>query len=74
MEDGRRFAMKMPDWVAQLEDKRVGRAIFTLLFSHNVDGEEFTEDGLKKELDEFEDMTEEQKKQAFELIIAHKDK
>ena len=73
MEDGRHFAMKMPEWVAELKDETVARAIFVLLFSHNVDGEPFTEDGLKKELSEYGGLSEKQQKEAFDLIVSHKD-
>lgn len=68
------FAMAMPKWVAEIEDKDVKSSIFALILSHNIDKKPFTEDGLKKELDDFEDLTEEQKKAVFDGIVSHKDK
>ena len=67
------FAMAMPKWVADIDDKDVQGAVFALLFGHNIDKQAFTESGLKKELDEFDDMSTEQKQQAFDLIVSHKD-
>jgi hypothetical protein len=68
------FAMAMPKWVAEIEDEAVKSSIFALILSHNIDKKPFTEDGLKKELDDFEDLTEEQKKAVFDGIVSHKDK
>lgn len=67
------FAMAMPKWVADIDDEDVQGAVFALLFSHNIDKKSFTEAGLKKELDDFDDMSEKQKQRAFDLIISHKD-
>ena len=68
------FAMAMPKWVADIKDEDVRSSVFALIFSHKIDGKDFTEDGLKKELDDFEDLDENQKKAVFEAILAHKDK
>ena len=68
------FAMAMPKWVADIEDEAVKSSIFALILSHNIDKKPFTEDGLKKELDDFEDLTEDQKKAVFDGIVSHKDK
>lgn len=68
------FAMAMPKWVADIKDEDVKSSIFALILSHNIDKKSFTEDGLKKELDDFEDLTEDQKKAVFDGIVSHKDK
>ena len=68
------FAMAMPKWVADIKDEDVKSSIFALILSHNIDKKPFTEDGLKKELDDFDDLTKEQKKAVYDGIVSHKDK
>ena len=66
------FMMKTPEWVKDIKDKDVFSVVYALIFSHQVDNKPFTEDGLKKEIDDFNDLTEEQKQEVFDLIISHK--
>ena len=68
-----RFAYKPADWVYEIKDKEVFAAVFALLFDHQYTGEPFTEDGLKKELERLGDLSEKQQKEAFDLIVSHKD-
>lgn len=68
------FAVKTPDWVRKIEDKEIFSVVYALVASHQIDGKPFTEEGLKKEIDDFDDLSEKQKKAVFDEIVAHKDK
>ena len=68
-----RFAYKPAKWVYDIEDKKVWSAVSTLLFDHHYSGEELTEESLKKEIAEFDDLSEEQAQEVFDLIVKHKD-
>ena len=66
------FAMQAPVWAKEIKDEKVRIAVVALIFSHTVGGEQFTEDGLKKELADLGSLSESQQKEAYDLIIAHK--
>lgn len=68
------FASGVPEWLRGIEDKKVFAAVFGIILSHKVGGELFTEGGLKKELADLGDLSEAQQKEAFNLIMAHRDK
>lgn len=69
----KQFAYKPAQWVYDIEDKKVWSAVSTLLFDHQVTGESLTEESLKKEIAEFDDLSEAQAQEVFDLIVAHKD-
>ena len=66
-------AMAMPEWVAQIKDRKVLISVFALIFFHIMGRLPFNENGLKQEIDEFDDLSEKQKKEVFDLIVSHKD-
>lgn len=68
------FACGVPEWLRNVEDRKVFSAVFGLILSHKVGGEPFTEEGLKKELADLGDLSEEQQEEAFGLMMAHRDK
>lgn len=68
------FACGAPEWLRNVEDKKVFAAVFGLILSHKVGGEPFTEEGLKKELADLGDLSEKRQKEAFDLMMAHRDK
>lgn len=66
-------AMAMPEWVAQIKDRKVLISVFALIIFHIMGRLPFNENGLKQEIDEFDDLSEKQKKEVFDLIVSHKD-
>ena len=65
------FAVEAPEWLKKIEDKEIFSAVYALIASHQIDGKPFTEDGLKEEIEGFSDLAEEQRKNVFDLIMAH---
>ena len=65
-------AMAMPEWVAQIKDRKVLISVFALIIFHIMRRLPFNENGLKQEIDGFDDLSEEQKKEVFDLILSHK--
>lgn len=68
-----RFAYKPAQWVYDIEDKKVWSAVYALLFDHQYTGKSFDEESLKKEIAEFDDLSEEQAQEVFDLIVKHQD-
>ncbi len=66
-------AMAMPEWVAQIKDRKVLISVFALIIFHIMGRLPFNENGLKQEIDEFDDLSKKQKKEVFDLIVSHKD-
>ncbi len=66
-------AMAMPEWVAQIKDRKVLLSVFALIIFHIMKRLPFNKNGLEQEIGEFDDLSEEQKKEVFDLIISHKD-
>ena len=66
-------AMAIPEWVAQIKDRKVLISVFALIIFHIIGRLPFNENGLKQEIDEFDDLSEKQKKEVFDLIVSHKD-
>lgn len=69
----REVAMAMPEWVAQIKDRKVLISVFALIIFHIMKRLPFNENGLEQEIDEFDDLSKKQKKEVFDLIISHKD-
>lgn len=67
------FAIQVPDWVREIEDDEVSASVYTIIVSHTISGEQFTEDGLKKEIADLGDLTKKQEQEVFDLIISHKE-
>ena len=65
--------MAMPEWVTQIKDRKVLISVFALIIFHIMGRLSFNENGLKQEIDEFDDLSEKQKKEVFDLIVSHKD-
>lgn len=70
--DTKAFAISVPDWVKKL-DKDIFATVFAIITDHRLSGEPLTEDSLKKEIAEFDDLTDEQQKRIFDVMLAHKD-
>ena len=66
-------AMAMPEWVAQLKDRKALLSVFALIIFHIMKRLPFNENGLEREIDGFDDLSKEQKKEVFDLIVSHKD-
>ncbi|MBO7132050.1 hypothetical protein J6V85_02180 [Candidatus Saccharibacteria bacterium] len=66
-------AMAMPEWVAQIKDRKVLISVFALIIFHIMGRLPFNGNSLKQEIDEFDDLSEKQKKEVFDLIVSHKD-
>lgn len=69
---GAEFTMAMPGWIAQIKDRKVLLSVFALIIFHIMKELPFNEAGLKQEINEFDDLNEKQKKEAFDLITSHK--
>ena len=65
--------MAMPEWVAQIKDRKVLISVFALIIFHIMGRLPFNGNSLKQEIDEFDDLSEKQKKEVFDLIVSHKD-
>ena len=73
-EEGRRLAYKPPKWLYEIKDNRVWATVFAILFEHQYSNEPFTEESLKQEIADLDDLTESQAQEVFDLIVKHKDK
>ena len=49
-------AMAMPEWVAQIKDRKVLISVFALIIFHIMGRLPFNENGLKQEINEFDDL------------------
>ena len=66
-------AMAMPEWLAQIKDRKVLLSVFALIIFHIMKRLPFNENGLEQEIDRFDDLSKEQKKKVFDLIVSHRD-
>ena len=68
------FAIQVPDQVREIEDDEVSASVYAIIVSHTISDEQFTEDGLKKEIADLGDLTKEQEQEVFGIIVAHREK
>ena len=65
------FMIEPPKWVKDIEDKEVASAIFAIITSHSINNQDYTVNGLRRELTDLGSLSERQVKQACNLIISH---
>lgn len=65
------FMIEPPEWVKDIEDKEIASAVFAIIVSHRICNQDYTVNGLRKELTDFGSLSERQVEQACDLIISH---
>ena len=70
MKEGKRIAVKMPEWVKK-EGKEVGSIIMAVLFDWAFTGEKNVKDFRKQLSETFDDTSEEDLDRVYELLLQH---
>ena len=72
LKEGSRFIFQPPKWLLDIkDDKDVFFCIYTILFCQAVDGKEYDEKELKKQISLDKKITKDQAQEVFDLIVSH---